>query len=217
MAELTSPRAVRLAAPRWLDARLVLGILLVLLSIVAGARVLASADHYTKVYVAARDLAPGEHLTSADLTVGQVRLHGQAGHYVAAGAAPVGYVVTRYVGAGELLPAAALAGTGPAPASRFVTVPVAAGHLSDDLQRGQLVDVYLTPKAAAGQAVPAPTLVLAGAAVQSRSGGSRTFGADSSVSVVLAVPIAKVADVVHAVESGSIDLVAVPTATGAGS
>ena len=211
MSELASPRAARLATPRWLDARLVLGILLVLLAVVAGARVFASADHYSRVYVAKHDLVPGERVTAGDLTIGRVRLDGQGSLYVAAGAPPVGYVVTRYVGAHEFLPVGARAAGTPKDAdSRFVTVPVAPGHLPPSLTRGELVDVYLTPKASAGAAVPAPTLVLANIAVQSREGGSRGFGGEATLSVVLAVPADRVSDIVHAVESGTIDLVAVP-------
>ena len=215
-AELSSPRAARLATPRWLDARLVLGVLLVLLAVVAGARVFASADHYARVYVAKHDLVPGERVTAGDLAVGRVRLDGQGSLYIAAGTPPIGYVITRYVGAHEFLPVGALAAATPKDAdSRLVTVPVAAGHLPPSLSRGSLVDVYLTPKAAAGAPVPAPQLVLAGVAVQSREGGSRTFGADATLSVVLAVPADRVSDVVHAVESGTIDLVAVPAAAAA--
>ena len=211
MSEQVSPRAARLVPPRWLDARLVLGILLVLFAVVAGARVFASADHYSRVFVAKHDLVPGERVTAGDLTVGRVRLDGQGSLYVAAGAPPVGYVVTRYVGAHEFLPVGALAAAGPKDAdTRFVTVPVAAGHLPPSLSRGALVDVYLTPKSGAGAAVPPPTLVLENAAVQSREGGSRTFGGEATLSVVLAVPADRVSDVVHAVESGTIDLVAVP-------
>jgi len=209
--DLASPRASRLGAPRWLDARLVLGILLVLFAVVAGARVFASADHYSRVYVAKHDLVPGERVTAGDLAVGRVRLDGQGALYVAAGSEPLGYVVTRYVGAYEFLPVAALAAATPKDAdSRLVTVPVAPGHLPPGLTHGTLVDVYLTPKAAAGAAVPPPSLVLAAVAVQSREGGSRTFGGDSTLAVVLAVPADRVADMIHAVESGTIDLVAVP-------
>lgn len=211
MTEVASPRAARVAAPRWLDARLALGVLLVALSIVAGARVFTAADNTTAIYVAAHDLVPGQHLSAEDFAVGHVRLPGQAGFYIAASAAPpVGYVVTRFVGAHELVPVAALGAIGTAGHSRFVTVPVESGHLADELVRGDLVDVYLTPKAAAGAAVPSPILVLAGVPVESRSGGSRTFSATSAVSVVLAVPVDKVAALVHAVESGTIDLVTVP-------
>jgi hypothetical protein len=209
--ELASPRAARLATPRWLDARLVLGILLVLFAVVAGARVFASADHYSQVYVAKHDLVPGERVVAADLAVGRVRLAGQGSLYIAAGTPPVGYVVTRYVGAREFLPVDALAAATPKDAdTRLVTVPVAPGHLPPGLSHGTLVDVYVTPKAAAGAAVPAPTLVLAQVAVQSREGGSRGFGGDTTLAVVLTVPTDRVADMIHAVESGTIDLVAVP-------
>jgi hypothetical protein len=60
--------------------------------------------------------------------------------------------------------------------------------------------------------VPAPTLVLAAVPVQSREGGARTFGGDSALAIVLAVPRADVRALVHAVESGTIDLVALPQA-----
>lgn len=216
MSDAVSPVARRLALPRWLDARLVLGVVLVLFSVVAGARVFASADHFSSVYVARHDLVPGERLTADDLSIGRVRLSGMGHLYIAAGALPTGYVVARYVAAHELVPVAALS-AGALPAStRLVTVPVAAGHLPPGLGRGSLVDVYLTPKTGAATGAPPPVLVLAGAAVESRDGGSRAFGGESILSVVLSVPADRVPDVVHAIESGSIDLVAVPAAAAGG-
>lgn len=217
MTELASPRAARLASPRWLDARLAVGVLLVLVAVVAGARVFAAADTMTTVYVAAHDLVPGQHVSADDVAVGRVRLDGQGDYYVAASSAPpVGYVVTRFVGAHEFLPAAALSARAVGD-SRFVTLPVQPGHLPGELARGDRVDVYLTPKVGAGEPAPTPRLVLAGVPVESREGGARTFSGDATLAVVLAVPRADVAAVVHAVESGTIDLVGVPasvTATG---
>ena len=213
MTEVASPRAVRLATPRWLDARLALGVLLVAVSVVAGARVFASADNLTAVYVASHELVPGQHIGAGDLAVSHVRLRGQSGLYIAAAASPpIGYVVTRYVGAHELVPVAALATATTSARSRLVTVPVQPGHLADALVRGDLVDVYLTAKAGAGEAVPQPVLVLERVPVESRAGGTRTFSASSTFSVVLSVPVDKVADLIHAVESGTIDLVTVPAA-----
>jgi hypothetical protein len=214
VAELVSPRAARLAAPRWLDGRLALGVLLVLVSVVAGARLLASADNRTPVFVAAHDLVPGQHVTADDLAVGHVQLSDRAGRYVAAGAPPVGYVVTRFVGADELVPADALAAQ-PTAASRYVTVPVQPGHLPGELARGDLVDVYLTPPAGGGEPVPAPRLVLSAVPVRVAEGGSRVFGGSTALSVVLEVPADRVADLVHAVESGAIDLVVVPASVAA--
>jgi Flp pilus assembly protein CpaB len=216
VAELVSPRATRLAAPRWLDARLALGVLLVLASVVAGARLLAAADDRAAVLVARHDLVPGQHLTADDFTIGHAQLSDQAGRYVAAAAPPIGYVVTRFVGTDELLPADAVAAGALAADSRYVTVPVQPGHLPGDLGRGDLVDVYLTRTVANGAAVPAPTLVLSGVPVRTAGGGSRVFGSSSALSVELEVPKDRVSDLVHAVESGTIDLVAVPAAATSG-
>jgi hypothetical protein len=209
-----SPRASRLAAPRWLDARLVVGVLLVLLAVVAGARLFASAGRYSEVYVARHALVPGEHLGSGDLSVGQVRFDGEGGSYVAAaGRPPVGYLVTRYVGSGEFVPISALSASAAASTtSRFVTVPVVPGHLPNDLGHGDLVDVYLTAKVGADAKIPSPVQVLASVAVDSYDNGSSALAGGSADSVVLAVPADRVADLVHAVESGTIDLVGVPAA-----
>ncbi len=194
--------------------RLVLGVVLVLLAVVAGARVFASAARYSNVYVAHRALVPGEHLAAGDLSVGQVRFDGEGGSYVAVGTRmPVGYLVTRYVAAGEFVPLSALsAAASGATLSRFVTVPVGPGHLPAGLDHGDVVDVYLTPKVAAGDVVPLPTRVLTAVAVDSDDGGSQSLSAGSTVAVVLDVPAALVAKTVHAVESGTIDLVRVPAA-----
>jgi hypothetical protein len=209
---MASPRPARIEMPRWLDARLVLGVLLVLTAVVVGARVFAAADTYTRVYVARHDLVPGERLTAGDFDVGRVRLDGQGSLYVGAAASPpIGYVVARYVGAHEFVPTAALVAT-TVPAGRLVTVPVQPGHLPPDLARGDLVDVYLTAKTGPGAAVPSPVLVLPAVAVQAREGGSRSFAGSSSLAVVLDVPADRVADLIHAVQSGSLDLVGVPAA-----
>lgn len=206
-----SPRAGRLTAPSWLDARLVLGVLLVMVAVVVGARVFASADRFTEVYVASRPLVPGEHLRASDLSIGHVRFAGHAGSYVAAGRAPAGYVVTRYVAAGELLPLAAVApSAGVAPGSRFVTVPVSAGHLPGDVNRGDLVDVYVTEKPGGSSLVPTPIRVLSSVPVDSVDDGSGSLSGGTVISVVLAVPADQVSRAVHAVESGVIDLVRVP-------
>jgi hypothetical protein len=211
MTEAVSSPATRLVVPRWLDARVAVGLLLVLVSVAGGARIVSSAGHLTPVYAAAHGLVPGEQLSGDDVAVVQVRLGTGGSRYLAASSAvPVGYVVNRVVGAHELLPAAALSPGTVLADSRMVTVPVQAGHLPADLGHGDLVDVYVTPKIASGKDVPMPTLVLSKVAVDSREGGSRSFGGESALAVVLMVHDGDVPAVVHAVESGVIDLVRVP-------
>jgi hypothetical protein len=200
--------------PRWLDVRLVAGLVLVLLAVVAGARVFAAADRYTEVYVARAPLAPGEHLRAADLGVARIRFAGGGDSYISAtGSPPVGYLVTRYVGPDELVPLAALSSAAADPTqSRLVTIPVAPGHLPDDLAHGDLIDLYLTPKVPDTNNVPPPTAVLTSVAVDSEDAGSQALSGGSMVSLVLAVPLDRVANVVHAVESGTLDVVRVPAA-----
>ena len=211
----TSPAASRLALPRWFDARMVVGILLVLASVVVGAKVFSSADASTSVWAAARDLPAGARLTPADLTAVKVRL-GDGGSYVsAAGSAPAGYVLTRPVGAGELLPGKAFVDPArvadPALARREVTVPVRQDHWPSDLRASEVVDVYATSsKADAGP----PVRILAGVTVGSVPSGSRdVFGGSgrSSGSVTLLVRDDQVAALVGAVETTQVDLVRVPS------
>ena len=214
-----SPRATRLTPPRWWDGRLVLGVLLVLGSVLVGARVLSSADRSQQVWVTTRDLAPGTVLVADDLRSSQVRLFGSSGLYAGAGGSkPVGYVVRRGLGSAELLPLAALGRPDQDLAYRDVTVPVAVGHLPPDLTHGDQIDLYVTPLArsaritpAAGTADPlAPRLVLRGVTVQRvlRAGGLGAGGQDQPV--LLTVRPGDVLAVVGAMAQGQIDLVEVP-------
>jgi len=72
-----TPRRIR--PPRWLDLRLVLGVLLVLGSVLLGARVVAAADATVPVWAATGDLAAGTELTAGDLRAVDVRLGDSAG------------------------------------------------------------------------------------------------------------------------------------------
>ena len=134
---------------------------------------------------------------------------------MAAGVPPVGYVVTRYVAPGELIPRAALsASPATVTASRFVTLPVQPGHLPHDLSHGDLVDVYVTTKSTSGTP-PAPVLVLSAVPVDSADDGSGSLSGATATSVVLSVPAARVNRAIAAVESGTIDVVRVPATVAA--
>ena len=197
----TAPVPRRLRAPRWLDLRLVLGVLLVLGSVLLGARVVGAADAMVPVWAAQEDLAAGTVLTAEDLTVVDVRLEALAPGYRAASVRPEGRTLSRAVGAGELLPRAALAeSTGLVQ----VALPVQAGWVPPGLQRGRLVDVYAVADPAAG-AMGAPDgsvgLVVGNAPVQSVSGSRDGVLSTptTSVQVVVSVPADDAPDVFAAV------------------
>jgi Flp pilus assembly protein CpaB len=196
-----------LPRPRWRDARLVTGLLLVLLSVVLGARLLSGAGRTTPVWVAAHDLDAGASLRSGDLVQREVRLESVAGSYLsAATAVPAGYVLARPVAAGELVPVSAVVPAASAPPRRLVTVPVERFHRPGDLRHGVRVDVYVTRTPSGGSA--STTLVLASATVDDVLNDGGRFGpAADSVGVVLGVPPGDVPALVAAARSGTLDLV----------
>ena len=198
-----SPPAARLQRPSWRDGRLVLGVLLVLGSALAGSRLLAGADSSQQVWVAAHDLAPGTVLAEDDLRLGRARLYDAGGRYLT-GDRPVGYLVTRAVAADEIVPGAALTAPGKADERREVTVAVDAGHLPPDLDRSDRVDVYVTPEKGTAR------LVLSGVTVArvARAGGLAASSQEPSV--VLSVAPADVLALVQALGEGAVDLVRLP-------
>lgn len=218
------PRARRLASPGWLDGRLVLGVLLVLVSVVVGARVLSSADRSTLVYAVNKDLAAGSVLQSGDLVPARVRLFDSAASYVAVGQAPTGYVVRRGIGSGELLPRRALSLPDKDVDFREVTVPVEVGHLPPGLAAHAQVDIWVTPelpgqnRTGGAERPPAATavdlrgaqLVLQGVTVLSVREDGGGFSGSTAVPVVLQVRPSEVAAVVSAMSLGRIDVVRVP-------
>src|SRR5215218_10248599 len=105
---LPGPTPRRVRPPRWLDLRLVLGVLLVLGSVLLGARVVSAADATVPVWAATGDLAPGTELTAADLVPVDVRLDDAAQAYVSASTRPEGRSLSRVVQEGELIPRSAL-------------------------------------------------------------------------------------------------------------
>lgn len=218
-----SPGARRLAAPGWLDGRLVLGVLLVLVSVVVGARVLSAADRSTMVWALDRDVSAGSQLTGSDLRQVRVRLFDNAQQYVAVapGTQPTGYVVLRALGRGELLPHEALAAPGKEVDFREVTVPVASAHLPPGLQAQQQVDVWVTPESkgadpqvAADPPGVAAKLVLQGVTVMSVDRDNGALGGSTTVPVVLQVRPQEVAGLLSALSLGRVDLVRVPMEVG---
>jgi hypothetical protein len=209
-----SPPAQRVGRPRWLDLRLLTGVLLVLISVVVGAKVVAASDKSEAVWVAARDLAAGTQLSSDDLRRGKVHLYGQHSRYVSAGGSPpLGYVLTRSVGRDELLPVAAITSPGEASPFRLVTVPVAPLHMPPKLAAGERVEVYVTSKTT-GDKTGAPRLIYANAVVQSVATSGGLSGANGDAAVVLRVPPESVPTLVAGLRGGEVDLVRIPAGQG---
>jgi hypothetical protein len=205
-----SPPANRHRLPSWLDVRLVLGILLVLVSVLVGARVVASANSSVRVWAVRSDLSAGSVLTAGDLKSVRVRLFDNADRYLATGRSPVGRSLSRDIGSGELLPRDALRAR---PCGSLLSIPVNAQHLPAGIAKGQRIDVFATPK---GGDSKETTQVLRGVAVQSAArpkGGLVASGALWSITV--RVPAGQVGAVVRAIRTADLDVAVAEDGTGA--
>ncbi|MFG1921204.1 SAF domain-containing protein [Cryptosporangium sp. NPDC048952] len=198
MSAPASPPARRRRVPSWFDLRFVLGVVLVLVSVIGGAWWFAAADRTAPVWAVTRDLGAGTVLAADDVAVVRVRLPENGEQYLGAGgASPVGRSLNRDVGAGELLPRAALIDRS---CGSEVSIPVAALHVPATIRRGVKVDVFATPREGR------TTRVLAAVTVQDAVRGS-DLGGGSALVVRVADSLAP--EVVSAVRTAEIDVVVV--------
>jgi len=211
------PRRVR--PPRWLDLRLVLGVLLVLGSVLLGARVVSAADATVPVWAVTGDLAAGTRLEAGDLRAVDVRLGEASAAYLSTGTRPEGRTLDRAVRAGELLPRAALDAT-----TELVqlALPVQSGYVPPGLERGQVVDVYAVADPVAGASGVADgsvTPVVRKAPVAAISGRSQGVLSTptTAIQVVVSVAADDAPDVLAAIAGRPLVVVVHDsTATGSG-
>lgn len=142
-----SAPAQRNRRARWKDGRLVLGVLLVAITALAGAKLLSAADDTTTIWAAKHDLTAGTELTSDDLTTVRVRFTSSddADKYVAADADLKGLVVSRAVDAGEFVPRDAAVSESDKERTEL-PLSVASGQLPADTASGDMVDIWVVPK-----------------------------------------------------------------------
>ncbi|WP_156411419.1 hypothetical protein [Nocardioides sp. Soil805] len=141
------PTAARAKPPGWRDPRLWVGVALVAVSVVAGARLLGGADDSVTVWSAATDLAPGDRLGADDLVATSVRFEEPADldRYLATdGPLPDDLQLVRGLGAGELVPAAAL---GSAEESDTVSLSLSfpTELVPSGIETGSVVELWVVP------------------------------------------------------------------------
>jgi SAF domain len=178
--EPASPRPRRIAAPSWLDLRLALGVVLVLGSVLVGAKVVSSASKTYPLVTARRDLAAGTIVTSGDVTLSHVQLpsHGRR-VYLSDVQDAVGRQLSRAVSAGELVPAGALASV---MAQTTVTIPLAAAA-APDLHKGQRIELWVSTKSCSSLVLLPDVTIQSVHADSSGAFGSSGDGQDVAISV----------------------------------
>jgi hypothetical protein len=193
------PTAPRLRPPSWRDPRLLIGLLLLLTSVAVGARVVALADHTEPVYAARTTLPTGTAITTEVLDVVRLRLTGTDAGYLDAGQ-PLrpGQILTRTVGAGEIIPSAAIAPAGDIQ-FRPVSIPIE-GEPPAGLTSGGLVDVWASARRrdAAGSGYDEPERIAATVEVFDVRTPDTGLSASRSASVQVLLPSDALASVLDA-------------------
>ncbi len=149
-----SPAATRVTRSRWRDPRLAVGVGIVAVCTLVGARLLGGATDTVEVWAARGTLVAGQPLQAGDVTVREVRFldRASADRYLPVqDRLPDGVTLGRAVGAGELLPRAALA-AGPTGSLTELPLSVPAEAVPATVRVGSLVDVWVTPDRSATSA-----------------------------------------------------------------
>lgn len=215
MVDVPTPKASRLQKPSWKDARLLVGVLLVLAATVLGSLTVAAADDRVPMYAASGPLVPGQPLTVERLTRVDVQLgDASSGYLPAASPVPQGAYVLREVRPGELVPLSAI-GDGDDVQVQPLTLTVDANSAAP-LVVGSVVDVYVNPVAengdATGRDFAGAELALEAVSVAGlpQSGG-RLGGGRSDQAVQVMAPKDQIRDLIGQVDLGArVTLVPVP-------
>lgn len=141
------PPAVRAATPGWRDPRLWIGVAIVAVSVLVGARLLDAADDTVQVWGLASDMGPGDEVAADDLVAHRVRFAAETDldrYFTVDDQLPGDLELTRAVTQGELLPRSAV---GAVTGSDTLQVPIAvdAGQVPASVGSGSVVDIYLVP------------------------------------------------------------------------
>ncbi|MBO3086744.1 hypothetical protein [Cellulomonas dongxiuzhuiae] len=216
--DLPAPTAARLRRPGWRDPRLLVGLALIAASVALGSWAVTTAQRTVPVYVARDVLVPGTALTSSVLVVADVRLADHVDGYLRADE-PLAdaAVLLRTVGAGELVPAAAV---GDAADLDVRAVPVTlSGPAPSGLGAGSRVDLWFTPEG--GPAAPAdargvdvtPRELATALTVAELSSADGAFASGGARTVHVLVPVEDLPEVLGALAGGgTVDVVPVPGA-----
>jgi len=188
----SAPRALRLRQPSWRDPRLWVGVALVLGSVVAGARLVAAADDTVGVWSAASDLVPGAPVAADALVRVQVSLSDdQLDDYLpVTEGVPAGVAAGRPVGAGELVPRAALVPLDEVDRTT-VSLSVPTDQVPGAVRAGSVVDIWVVPEQGTGRPGAEAEKLLSEVVVVEAPEVPQGFGSvGSDRQLVVAVPAA---------------------------
>ncbi|MDD7945053.1 SAF domain-containing protein [Microbacterium sp. NE2HP2] len=191
------------------DARVIIGVVLVSISVAGVWAVVSAARQTSAVLTAARTIVVGETVEAADLRVVEVALGSADDIYAAPGALEPGGVATRTIPAGEFVPRAAVAS--PDDVEVTTVVVQTAGAVPGSVSPGTRVEVWSAPQRERG-VFGEPRILVREATVRAVQAGDGLMAQQRSAAVELVVARTDVSAALAAVAAG--DAVSVIPAAG---
>lgn len=185
----------------WGDARFLIGIAVVALSIGGVWAVVSSSGTTTPVLQATRTIALGEALVSEDFQVVEVGLGTVTDRYLAPQELHAGQVASRTVFAAELLATSAAES---ADANRTTTIVVESSTgIPADVAAGSVIELWHSPPVDDGGSQGPPRILVADAIVKSVTKAEGMLSADGTTAEIV-IDRADVAEVLAAITGGSV-------------
>lgn len=181
------PPAQRGRRGGWRDLRVLAGVALMALAVLVGSWTVASADDTVPVVAARHDLRPGAVVRPGDLELRRVRFadaDARTRYLRSTAEVPAGAVASRAVGAGELVPRAALGHADDAGPRLEVPLSVGVDDVPVTVATGSVVDVWVLPDSGPGHA----RRVLSGVTVLRLAGAGDSLAPRATRQVVIGLP-----------------------------
>ncbi|CAH0163096.1 hypothetical protein SOM10_00565 [Microbacterium sp. CFBP9023] len=185
----------------WGDARFLIGIAVVALSVAGVWAVVSSSGATTPVLQATRTIPLGEALVSGDFQVVDVGLGAVSDRYLAPQDLRPGQIASRTVVDGELMPTSAAED---ADANRTTTIVVESSTgIPADVGAGSIIELWHSPPVDDGALPGTPRILVADAIVTSVTKTEGMLAADGTTAEIV-IDRADVADVLSAITGGSV-------------
>jgi hypothetical protein len=194
---------VGVRGPKGHKLRTITAALTIILSVAAGIALIGASDRSVTLWGVAQDLGIGSTIRDGDLVLRRAHLDRATNIYLSGSYQPNGLYVTRDLRAGELLPATAVSKSAGLAMRRVVSLEIESHHLPPNIARGDLVDLYVTPRGTGGEILGAPERVIGDVVVDAVETDSNS----THIGVALSLLDVDVPAVVEAAQRGHLDLV----------
>lgn len=186
---------------RWLDPRLLIGLVLVLVSVASVAFVVKAANRTTEVWTIAGSAVPGDVLEADDVVLARVQLERAGELYHLQDQSPIGMRVTRALEPGELIPRSAVSDAAITERSRVVIA--VEGVLPAGSERGATVDVWASV-AVDRDVMSVPEVLVDNAVVAAVHSNEGLMTTSPTTQVELLVPRDRTPALLHALAEGHV-------------